>query len=290
MTVAAVTNAAYPDFAEVEAGSAARRWESVVHLERESWLRDHAVFGWPLLPGTGYLDAPLTAARALVDGGAVLTDVRLDKVLFLGEREPTRLAVTLVEAPRGGWHFELEAFGADGWETHATGQLARNADGRPAPRDHSPEGWGAELSGAQHYNGTLAQGALYGETFRGVHRLWRRDGEALAEVVLHDDLRPGAARFAFHPAYLDACLQATVMCHDDEATEGRMFVPVGLDAFRLFASPPRTVWCLAQRRDDAQDGELGADAVLVAEGGAVVAALEGVRGRGTSRRRRRART
>jgi natural product biosynthesis luciferase-like monooxygenase protein len=102
-----------------------------------------------------------------------------------------------------------------------------------------------ELSGAEFYRGfNQLGGAALGERFQGIERVWRRDGEALAQVRLLDALAPEAADYSFHPAFLDACLQVFGLTLPARlAEEGDLrFLPVG---FRRFVAhrpmPPRVV-------------------------------------------------
>jgi len=97
------------------------------------------------------------------------------------------------------------------WTVHVVGRVERVQGPRPAcDLDHVREVRArcSELvTDAALHRALDAQGMHFGPRFRGLERLWRRDGEALGEVAVPRALAPDLDGHPFHPALLDACFQ-----------------------------------------------------------------------------------
>ncbi len=87
-----------------------------------------------------------------------------------------------------------------GWEAEPRLDWAA-ADRWPPP--------GAEPVPIDGFYERLAElGYEYGESFQGLHAVWRRGEEIFAELALPEREAPGAARYGLHPALLDSALHA----------------------------------------------------------------------------------
>ncbi|AWI31547.1 type I polyketide synthase [Streptomyces tirandamycinicus] len=176
-----------------------------------AWLTDHAVAGNVLVPGTGLLEIALAAGERT--GVPAVGDLTLAAPLTLPERGAVRLQVTVGAAEADGTrpvriHSRPEDGPADDdWTLHAHGTL--HAEDTPAPAATlaawpPPGATEADLTGA--YDRLADQGYAYGPAFRNLRRVWTAGDDLYAEVALDADQRQHAARFAVHPALLDAAL------------------------------------------------------------------------------------
>jgi acyl transferase domain-containing protein len=91
------------------------------------------------------------------------------------------------------------------WSQHARGMIGAAPDG-VAPAVTLPT-LPDRIDGKDFYTAFASQGMQYGETFRGVAEVWRRDGEALARLSMPEAVRELEHSYTLHPALLDACLQ-----------------------------------------------------------------------------------
>jgi phthiocerol/phenolphthiocerol synthesis type-I polyketide synthase D len=101
-----------------------------------------------------------------------------------------------------------------------------------------------EISCAEFYERLGRSGAQFGPQFRGIERIWRRDGEALAEVrLLHEGELPAGG--GMYPPFLDACLQvfAAALPRQLEGGDGdAVYLPVGLGSFTQHKPAPSHVF------------------------------------------------
>lgn len=185
-------------------------WRVALDPDLQTWVRDHVVGGSVVFPGAGYLEQSLGVAREIFGEGAVSVEhVEIEKALVLEAGAPAAVSVTFDP--------ELHTFavrsGEEGRTLHAKGELFLSQVLTP----HSLNG--AELrtrcnehwDGAEFYQRLAQRGLHLGPAFQGVREVWRCDGEALAAIELPELLfEEGEAgrRCRFHPALLDACLQA----------------------------------------------------------------------------------
>ncbi|MEU1518311.1 SDR family NAD(P)-dependent oxidoreductase [Streptomyces sp. NPDC005811] len=194
-----------------------------ISLRIHPWLRDHAVAGTVLFPGTGFLELALQAGLRV--GCGRLTDLTLETPLVLGEQHAVRIQVAVGgpdESGRRTVSVHSRADSADG-EAHAgTGGWVRHAGGfldadhteeadRPADPSHFAI-WPPENADAVplhgFYDRLADEGYAYGPVFQGLRAVWREGEDVYAEVGLPADLEDEAGRHGLHPALLDAALHA----------------------------------------------------------------------------------
>ncbi|MER5886560.1 SDR family NAD(P)-dependent oxidoreductase [Streptomyces sp. NPDC001941] len=213
-------------------------------LAEHAWLRDHAVFGTVLVPGTGLLDLALAAARTV--GAGSVAELTLAQPLVLTEDSPVRLQVR-VGAPDDegrralGIHSQPEsAADAGTWTQHAAGRLADGA-GRPGAAVLADSGaWpvtGAEALPVEGFYESLGgQGLEYGPAFRGLTGLARRGTVAYGRVVLPEAEHARVEGFGVHPALLDAALHVLAGLDTGERPEGTVLLPFAWTDVALYAT------------------------------------------------------
>ncbi|NKI44246.1 type I polyketide synthase [Streptomyces physcomitrii] len=173
----------------------------------DRWLADHAVRGTALLPGTAFAELALQAAARV--GAAEIAELTLETPLLLPEQGAVDLQVT-VEAADAGGRRQLAVHArrtGEPWTRHASGTLAPAATAEAPAVDTVWPPRGAEPVPLDGFYPALAEAGLeYGPAFRGLRAAWRHGADLYAEVGAPQDADP--ARFALHPALLDAALHA----------------------------------------------------------------------------------
>ncbi|WP_447009154.1 SDR family NAD(P)-dependent oxidoreductase [Saccharothrix hoggarensis] len=173
-------------------------------LSADGWLGDHRVAGAVVVPGTALLELALRAATEV--GLERVEELTVTAPLVLPEGGAVQVQLLVGEADEHGTRtLEVHARSAGrAWQRHATGALATAPV--PVPADlvvWPPEGaTEVDLDGV--YERVAEDGYSYGPVFRGLRRLWRRDGDLFAELALPESARAEAAAFTVHPALLDA--------------------------------------------------------------------------------------
>jgi myxalamid-type polyketide synthase MxaB len=266
-------------------------WEMELSTHLLPYLGDHRVQGAAVLPAASYLEMALSASAEVYGPGSHSVEgMEFSKALFVpedGERE-----VQLVLSPRmvGDASFQLyspPAGATDGepWTLHAGGTVRLNKAAVEAAEHESPEAVRArckeEPPAKELYEAMEEHGLQYGLSFRGVERIWRRNGEAIGRLRVPDAVASEASAYRIHPAVLDACFQvlAATLAGDD-ADEGEIYLPVRLGELRLLGDPATGVWSHALLRSEVGEGITGAlegDVFLLDDAGQVILEARGLR-------------
>ncbi|MFI9202358.1 SDR family NAD(P)-dependent oxidoreductase [Streptomyces sp. NPDC053048] len=211
-------------------------------LQSHPWLADHAILGTVLLPGTAFVELALHAGDHV--GCDKLDELTLTAPLVLPEHGAVRLQVVLGGADDSGRR-ELSIHsrpepgpkaspgldsdsdpGAD-WAQHAHGTLsATDPTDVVSALSVWPPADASEVGTDTMYDRLAEHGYGYGPAFQGVRRMWRRDGELFAEVVLPEEQRTDVGEYVLHPALLDAALHPLLPGADSEdATPNTLSLP-----------------------------------------------------------------
>jgi polyketide synthase 12 len=230
-------------------------------IETHPWLKDHAVMGAILMPGTGFLELALAAGQRV--GSAVIEELTLQAPLLLPEDRAVQLQVTVSEPdPDGRRKLDIysrsqggESEGDEEWIHHVAGMLCTE-QGRPSLGALTDGEWppaGAREMDVEFFYDRLAEaGYTYGPTFQGLRRAFDGGDELFAEIALDDESADGAQSFCVHPALSDAALHVGLLASEGDAA---VEVPFSFAGVRLFG---RGAVALRVRLSRAQDGDTGA--------------------------------
>ncbi len=219
-----------------------------------SFLDHHRIYGIVILPSPAYLEMALGAAKeAFGRGSYSVRDFTIQEALVLPEDGERTIQIVLSPMANGASSFQVLSLVDEVWKLNATGNLTLNPSPQ-AERDFTlapmqevfePGDVQArcteEISGEVYYDKIRALGLEFGSDFRGITRLWRRDGEALAEVRLPDALNAEAGQYGIHPAFLDACLHLLGAPLPDDDLE-TAYLLIGIESFQLYRSPGKMLW------------------------------------------------
>jgi acyl transferase domain-containing protein/NADPH:quinone reductase-like Zn-dependent oxidoreductase len=240
-------------------------WEAAVNVQVIPFLRDHAVHGDTILPGTAYVELALAAASACGSDAPVVEGLSVHKAAFLSPADD------LILQPRhnpddGSFTVHGRAAREAAWQLHASGSVLPGQGAAPATVDI--EGLMARFPGHGsidgYYDELRSYGFEYGPAFHGVARLFRGEGEHLGEVVLPPEVLQDLHRYRFHPAALDACLQT--MGRAAPLMPGCTYLPVGFGRVRIYGLPAATMWSHVHRVRTVGDSTFGSLRILSGDG------------------------
>ncbi|MET7402803.1 type I polyketide synthase [Dactylosporangium sp. NPDC005572] len=209
------------------------------------WLSGHVAAGQVLVPGTALLELALHAAETA--GAAGVAELTVEAALAVPPGSTMDLQMTVAGPDAAGdRRFSIHArprHGDGPWTRHAGGVLAADLPGEPTPE---PGPWPPTGAAAEAMDDVYPQlagaGYEYGETFRGLHAMWRHGDELFAGTRLAADLP--TAGFGLHPAVLDAALHPLLPRDAGSATIDLPFAfhdvrlhARGADALRVRLSP-----------------------------------------------------
>ncbi|HET8660025.1 MAG TPA: type I polyketide synthase, partial [Micromonosporaceae bacterium] len=260
-------------------------FETVLSAESHPLLAEHRIYGHVVVPGAHHL-AMLAAAATVDTASPALVDVLFPQPLLLPDGRGRVVQVVLDPADAQAPAFQLVSRDAEelAWTTHATGTLRADPGSPAAGERHETPAAVQERCAPDDsyvdwfYETGWQHGLELDSGFRWQSRVWRRDGEALCQM------RPPEAadrldQYQLHPGLVDASFQIVGAALPTAGQEFDVYVPLGLDHFRLYRGIDRPVWGHAQLRPGsrADDETLTADVWLVDDDGEVVAESRGLR-------------
>ena len=251
------------------------------------WLRDHAVFGTVLLPGTGLLELSFAAARAV--GLATVSQLTLVSPLVLPAEGAVRVQVQL-DGPegrggrRGPKHLQPCGRCARGNVVDAACAGRAEFGGRSRRRAEEtglevwPPAGGEPIDLTGHYAALAARGYGYGPSFQGLREAWRVGDVVYGRVVLAEALSSSADEYGLHPALLDSALHVLGLVDGGIARvgEGSMLLPFEWSEVTLVATGARELRVRASV-ERGGDGEALAQLQLADGSGRAVARIGGLR-------------
>lgn len=281
------------------------RFEAVWGRDFPPHLVDHQLFHSKLVVSGASHVAAVLAAAAEASGPASCTieDMVFLKAMALPEDGHRLFQVCLSPSGPAEQAFRTlssaedaeDPYDTGAWAVHSTGRLRTGpvgpaeASARPPVHVEEMVAQCAEVvSREEFYAQTWADGYHFGPSFQWIHRVWRREGEALG-LMRMPALPDNAADYPLYPGLIDACLQLnTVFRREAGETLGRenfITVPFHIERVQFFGPPGRgDLWCHARLRP-AESGSRAVvmDVCLFEASGRVVAEIRGFQGKKADR-------
>ena len=241
-------------------------FESQIDLRSLPYLTDHKIEGRLLVPMTAFLEMAQRAVCEASGRSRTLADVTILEPLEVQED-----AICTVQAIVENDDVRIFSLHNDEWKLHVTARVIESAS-ESVPRV-LPDA--VLASSGPHYARLANFGMEFGPAFRTVEGLYTGPGQAWARVRLQDAEKREAARYLFHPALLDGCLQAVVAA-TSETLEG-LYLPFSLDRLEIQPELPSkdTVWAQASLRPSTNPDLVTADIAIRDDAGALLARLSG---------------
>jgi acyl transferase domain-containing protein/acyl carrier protein len=211
------------------------------------WLKDHAVMGQVLMPGTGFVELALAAAEHL--GANTIEELTLQAPLLLNQNDTIQIQITTTE-PDTQDHRQINIYSRpqtdpennnptnEQWTHHAEGVLC-STEGEPDPEPGElmtaawPPAGARELDSELFYERLAEAGYNYGPSFQGLRRAFAIGEELFAEVVLEEGGAADAHGFCVHPALSDASLHAAILASMSGEATAAVGVPFAFSGVRL---------------------------------------------------------
>jgi acyl transferase domain-containing protein/NADPH:quinone reductase-like Zn-dependent oxidoreductase/acyl carrier protein len=220
-------------------------WENQIDAQLCATLADHVIGEAIVMPGTGYAEMALAAARLWHEGAHVeIEQLEIRAPLILGDAQ-SKVVRFHIDVSDGSFTIKSrDHLDGEAWTVHAAGRIPRE------PQDilarHAPlavPARPADYTGADHDALTRAVGLDYGPAFRAVDRIWVENDSACATLRVPEAIEPELERIELHPALLDCTFQLIIQLLRDDyvARTGTVYVPAKIDGlhFRSGRGAPR---------------------------------------------------
>lgn len=210
---------------------ATQQFEAELSPGRPAWIEHHRILGRVVLPAAAYVEMGLAAGHKLWPGeGCALEDLSLPEALVFDEAG-ARFVTTLVER-QGEAKAQWRVYSTNGqagrdWTLHANGSLRRIPTTARTELSEWPDAVrlcsGALIEGKQFYAELDSEPS---ECFRALRRLWRREGELIADIQLPERVTSEALHYSLHPVLLNAALETARVF----LNSAKIWIPAGIES------------------------------------------------------------
>jgi acyl transferase domain-containing protein len=253
------------------------------------YLDHHRIYGAALVPSPAYIEMALRAAEETFGPGLYqISNLTILEALILPEDSLRTVQCLLDSQGDGRAAFRVVSQVETGdWKTHATGHVTSLTQDQPGLTAALPNfsaiqaRCSEQLMGDDYYTRLVDLGLEFGEHFRGVRQVWRRDGEALGLIQLPQGLSADVKNYRIHPAFLDACFHLLGAPLPGVKLE-TAYLLIGIEHFRLYCPPPPALWNHTTLREHAGETFTG-DIRLYDETGNLIAEAQGLQLKRASR-------
>ncbi len=261
-------------------------YEARLNLAVHSFLEDLNIHGVPVLSLAGFVEIAHAAARDFYGGGLhTVSGLALQHALTVQEGENPRVQCVVRPDGDGRADVEIISLGEETeshkegeWVRHATGKIRRSAVGSSDLRRPNLEeirsGCNNEIKPDDHYTALRQLGFDYGDSLRGIEKLFCGGGEALGLIHMTAAVRRERGNYILHPGLLDACLQVFSAAWGGSAQQV-IYLPTSIEEILYFSDAEERIWSYAAVRSK-NDEMLTGDLWILSESEEPVAYLKGV--------------
>ncbi len=234
-------------------------WECELDPRALPYLADHRLHDSMVFPGAAYVEIALAALNELYPNEPfVIEDIKILKGLFMSEDGVITIQMVCDKTDDSFNIFSSTDTTAGEWEIHAQGRYQKLAPRDPGNLavDQIKDAMEEEIDHAKIYSDFDDVGYQFGPCFREVQKIWRKDGESLAEIQVTDAVLEDMESNFFQPAVLDACFQSgkeSRVKDENRKARDNFYMPIALKRVRFFKSPTPRLWCYTQLVSDEGD-------------------------------------
>ena len=271
-------------------------WEGLLDPQALPYLGEHRILGLIILPAGAFLEIALASLAqgqaAALREGAFLENFELQRALIIPEEGACQIQVILSSEGETGAVLKIYSRPAkrpDGearatlWTLHAQSDIAgelldTSLIPEPADLQEIRDRCMEIVELERIYQELERRSVQYGPAFQRFDALWRRPGEAVAQISAPEAWdREGP--YQLHPALADACFQVMAVAAGlESAREGELYLPTHIGRAHFIGPVPRRLWCHARLLPNDSTGRpaLDGEIRLLDEDGRLVMELQRV--------------
>jgi acyl transferase domain-containing protein/thioesterase domain-containing protein len=255
-------------------GEAGTAFEATYSAQDLWVLREHAVAGRPVLPGTAYIEIARAAMAQLHPGAGVeIRSLSFEEAMVFDAAGSRQVRIEL-RRNRDHYQFLVRSRGqtSESWQEHARATVSRFNGPLPPSTQRNVGTW---------QGGGLPQdGVAFGPRWNNIARMQLKGRRGVAEMALPEQFATDLQPYALHPAVTDIAATFGLHLLEPRQRKESLFVPMSVDRIRIVAPMPLRSISRVELKGPAQDRFAAFDVALHTPEGAPIATFEGFSLRG----------
>ena len=246
--------------------------QTELDLDVVTYIKSHRIFDNVILPATAYLEmAQAVAGEIYKDRPCCIEEFNIHEPLIIEAKERPTVQVIVSKYGENEAGFEVYSLGEEksgnhsDWKLHASGKLFMdagdeqklNGETKAISREQLETECKEVLSGESYYKRLYNIGVDYGPAFQGLNEIRMGDGQVIGKIHIPDEIAGEIAEYYMHPALLDISFQILGMALpfvNGEEIQGNIYLPMGLDSYRIFQRASKAAWCYGTIRPGFTEG------------------------------------
>ena len=229
----------------------------------EFFLKDHVVNGQKILPGVAYLEMAREAVRLSL--GKEGEEISLQDVVWITpiaiEDKPKKVDISIFAEENRKIAYEIYTEESGKITIHSQGKAivgtVKEEENIIDLEDLKASCQQGELSGEECYKLFEEVGVNYGPSHRGIEKIYRRDGIALAKIHLPELISDTIQDYKLHPSLMDMALQGVVgVIIDKERSLENAMMPFALDSLEVFSDLSQDAWAVIKTSKEESNGSI----------------------------------
>ncbi|WP_228853307.1 type I polyketide synthase [Aegicerativicinus sediminis] len=226
-----------------------RLWQNVLNTDILPYLLDHKIDDEVVLPAAAYMEMAFEVMQQMnLSETHELTNFTFIESMRFPEGKNIDLQVALIPKENNSYNFSVYSKKENeaNWYLHSTATLSPNVydsfkisniQDNQSFCDKEPD-----INSKDFYDSIHRRGLHYGESFKGVQKIWFHSNGIRAYVKLGESQKFDGNHYQFHPVLLDACLQV-IAAADNNSDNNDRYLPYSCSKLVFKGGFSDEVWC-----------------------------------------------
>lgn len=255
------------------------QFQSQFSLDSLPLVRDHRLYGTPLVNFVIYLEMALATAVEVFGKRASIRDVFIAEALTLCDTEIRSVQLILEPEHSGTAGFQIFSLTNNTvdeqptWTVHAKGQLCFNDVNLISSRqtvgslEKLQTRYQKEVSSADFYQIMQDRGAELGASCQWLEKIWHSHGEALGRIRSPKTADETYDSYHLPLGVIDACFQLLVAALPDSGDD---YILAGIEEFHFYCYPQQSSWGNAKLETDAKSETITGNIYVLDDDGQLI--------------------
>ncbi len=261
-------------------------YETLLNENSLSIIKDHKIFGMPLLPATAFAELSYAAAtKTFGTDNILIENLKIFEGIVFDKSKTTNIQIAFDKLENGKGEFQIFSRNENtDWLLNATGytKIAENAKNSKIEISNIIERCTKfnDTKLENFYNTMNDHGFQHADSMRLIKELWHSENEAIGLFEIKEKNLDEVENYLLHPSLTDAGTQlfaAMLSEHSDIVNGNGIYLPVEIEKFRIYKNNVSKVWGYVTKPENLNKKKvLKSNITLLEKDGTIVAEIIGI--------------